>query len=84
MLFRSVIFTVTDDGAGISAENAERAAEPFFTTKPAGKGTGLGLAIATEIAKSHRGTLRIAPRAPKGTRAEIRIPVAAADAQKAI
>jgi signal transduction histidine kinase len=72
----AVVFTVTDDGAGISAENAQRAAEPFFTTKPAGKGTGLGLAIATEIAKSHRGTLGIAPCAGGGTRAEIRIPVA--------
>jgi two-component system NtrC family sensor kinase len=71
-----VAFVVTDDGAGISAENARRATEPFFTTKPAGKGTGLGLAIATEIVKSHRGTLTIAPREELGTRAVIEIPVA--------
>ncbi|MBV9949346.1 MAG: hypothetical protein JOZ69_21055, partial [Myxococcales bacterium] len=39
-----VRFVVTDDGVGISAVAAERALEPFFTTKPEGKGTGLGLA----------------------------------------
>jgi signal transduction histidine kinase len=70
-----VAFLVVDDGVGISAEAAARAAEPFFTTKPAGSGTGLGLAIATEIAKSHRGNLTIAPGEGKGTRACIEIPI---------
>jgi signal transduction histidine kinase len=67
---------VTDDGEGIAPADAARAVEPFFTTKPAGKGSGLGLAIANEIAKTHRGTLEIAPRQPRGTRASIRIPIA--------
>jgi two-component system NtrC family sensor kinase len=74
---QQVAFVVIDDGAGISVENASRAAEPFFTTKPRGAGTGLGLAIATEIVKSHRGTLTIAPDAHRGTRALIGIPIAA-------
>ncbi len=71
-----VAFVVTDNGAGISAENASRAKEPFFTTKPHGAGTGLGLAIATEIVKSHRGELSIAPHTDHGTRALIEIPIA--------
>jgi two-component system, NtrC family, sensor kinase len=71
-----VAFVVTDDGVGISPENAARATEPFFTSRPA-SGTGLGLAIATEIAKSHRGSLTIAPNAERGTRACIEIPIAA-------
>ncbi len=71
-----VAFVVTDDGAGISVEDARRATDPFFTTKPLGAGTGLGLAIATEIVKSHRGELAIAPNAEKGTRALIEIPIA--------
>jgi hypothetical protein len=49
--------------------------EPFFTTKPIGQGTGLGLAVAHEIVKSHRGTLRIAPRPEGGTCAEISLPL---------
>jgi len=71
-----VAFVVTDDGAGISPEEASRATEPFFTTKPAGQGTGLGLAIASEIAKVHRGDLAIAAHRPRGTRACIEIPSA--------
>ncbi len=70
-----VTFVVADDGSGITPEDAARATEPFFTTKPEGTGTGLGLAIASEIVKSHRGTLTIEPRSPKGTRACVDIPV---------
>ncbi len=71
-----VAFVVTDDGVGIDPKIAERAKEPFFTTKPAGAGTGLGLAIASEIAKSHRGTLSIAANGARGTRACVEIPAA--------
>lgn len=70
-----VTFRVVDTGTGISPEAAARAMEPFFTTKPIGQGTGLGLAIAQEIVKSHRGTLRIAPRPEGGTCAEITLPI---------
>jgi signal transduction histidine kinase len=79
-----VAFVVTDDGAGISPDNALRAREPFFTTKPRGAGTGLGLAIATEIVKSHRGDLTIAPNAIKGTRALIEIPIPSGGADAAV
>lgn len=68
-------FRVIDNGTGISPEAAARAMEPFFTTKPIGQGTGLGLAIAQEIVKSHRGTLRIAALAQRGTAAEISLPI---------
>lgn len=70
-----VAFVVTDDGAGITRENAERAKEPFFTTKAPDQGSGLGLAIATEIAHSHRGELTIAPGVGRGTRACIEVPI---------
>ena len=68
-----VAFVVNDEGQGITAEHAARATEPFFTTK--GEGSGLGLAIANEIATTHRGSLHIAPRLPRGTRVAIKLPV---------
>jgi signal transduction histidine kinase len=71
-----VAFVVTDDGEGIAPGAAARAKEPFFTTKAPGAGTGLGLAIASEIAKSLRGELTIAPNGARGTRASIELPVA--------
>jgi signal transduction histidine kinase len=78
-----VTYVVTDDGVGITREHAELATEPFFTTKSEGKGSGLGLAIASEIAKSHRGELTIAPGASTGTRARIELPIAPWSAARA-
>jgi signal transduction histidine kinase len=75
-----IAFIVTDDGEGITPANAARAVAPFFTTKPSGQGTGLGLAIANEIASTHRGSLAIAPKTPRGTRACVRIPTNAVQA----
>ncbi|MDB4942664.1 MAG: Sensor protein of zinc sigma-54-dependent two-component system [Labilithrix sp.] len=69
-----VAFVVEDDGAGIDPEAARRATEPFFTTKR--EGTGLGLAIASEIVHHHGGTLALAPREPRGTRAVVMLPIA--------
>ncbi len=75
-----VAFVVIDDGVGIRPEVAERATEPFFTTKPEGKGTGLGLAIANEIVKHHCGSLTLSPSAQgRGSRVSVELPVAAKD-----
>lgn len=70
-----VSFTVRDDGHGITKEDAARAMEPFFTTKPPGKGTGLGLAIASEIVSHHNGTLTLTPRTDgvRGTVARVEV-----------
>jgi len=75
-----VAFVVIDDGSGISPEIAERATEPFFTTKPEGKGSGLGLAIASEIVKHHCGSLTLSPSAQgRGSRVCVELPAAAKD-----
>jgi len=38
-----VLVSVTDCGVGISAENADRLFNAFFTTKPSGMGMGLSI-----------------------------------------
>ncbi len=53
-----VVVAVTDSGAGIPSEIADRIFEPFFTTKDFGRGTGLGLSIAKGIAQEHGGDLQ--------------------------
>ncbi|MEQ1723029.1 MAG: ATP-binding protein [Pseudobdellovibrio sp.] len=48
---------VTDSGAEIEPEIAQKMMEPFFTTKMTGKGTGLGLSVSKQIIQSHNGEL---------------------------
>jgi two-component system NtrC family sensor kinase len=69
-----VAFIVTDNGSGITPDVAQRAVEPFFTTKSEGTGAGLGLAIANEIVKHHHGHLILTPRTDaRGTRATVEL-----------
>jgi signal transduction histidine kinase len=69
-----VLFVVDDDGAGIPDDVAQRATEPFFSTKREEGGSGLGLTIAREIVSHHAGTLTLAKRdGTRGTRATIAV-----------
>jgi len=69
-----ILFVVIDEGAGIPDAVAERASEPFFSTKREQGGSGLGLTIAREIVKHHGGELAVARRdGARGTRATITV-----------
>lgn len=69
-------FMVSDNGAGIRAENLKHVFEPFFTTKEPGKGTGLGLAIARNVVVEHGGAIRIESEAGRGTTVFVELPLA--------
>lgn len=70
----SVLLSIVDEGAGIPEEIRARVFDPFFSTK--GEGTGLGLAITRQIVEAHGGSLSCEPRAEKGTRFVISLPIA--------
>ncbi|MFO7640508.1 MAG: HAMP domain-containing sensor histidine kinase [Candidatus Competibacteraceae bacterium] len=70
----SLLIEVSDNGPGISAANAARVFEPFFTTARSQGGTGLGLAVVRSLLAAHWGDIRLA-EAPVGTRLQIRLPV---------
>ena len=54
-----MIVEVRDDGPGVSAGNAERIFDRFFTTKRDSGGTGLGLAIAQRRVVAFGGELSL-------------------------
>jgi len=62
---------LTDNGAGITAENLDKVFEPFFTTKSEGRGTGLGLSIVRNIVEQHRGRVQVTSEVGTGTTFEI-------------
>jgi len=68
----SVCLWVSDTGAGVERQSAERLFEPFFTTKP--QGLGLGLSISRSIVEAHGGSLSAASNLDKGASFCCRLP----------
>jgi signal transduction histidine kinase len=68
-----VVLTVSDNGRGLTAEEAGRAFEPYF--RGPGGGAGLGLTIAREIVAAHGGRIWLRARSEGGTEAGFTLPV---------
>lgn len=71
-----VQLSVRDTGEGMTPEVQEKALEPFFTTKPAGRGTGLGLSMVFGTVKAHGGTMALESETGRGTEVFLRFPAA--------
>jgi len=69
-----VALSVRDEGEGMSPETAQRATEPFFTTKGVNRGTGLGLAMASGFARQSGGRLEIDTALGEGTTVRLLFP----------
>jgi signal transduction histidine kinase len=72
------VLEVSDDGAGIPSEDAERIFEPFFRvdrsrSKESG-GYGLGLSICKRVMEAHGGTIALDRKNERGTTMVLRFP----------
>lgn len=69
-----VLITVTDTGAGMEAETAAHAFEPFYSTKGVGKGSGLGLAMVYGFVKQSGGFVALRSAPGQGSSVEVYLP----------
>lgn len=72
-----VVIEVTDNGPGMSPAVAERAREPFFTTRS--EGTGLGLAIVDRVMRAHAGRMEIDSGRGHGVTVRLLLPMTRSD-----
>ena len=75
---RRVFVSVTDCGVGISAENASRLFNAFFTTKSSG--LGMGLSICRSIVEAHGGRLSVCRNEGPGATFQFVLPLHQEDA----
>jgi signal transduction histidine kinase len=76
----TVLFTITDHGYGISAEDQEKLFSKFFRVTSNKKaatqiGTGLGLAHVKEVMKFHKGDVKLESDSTIGCRFTLTIPI---------
>ncbi len=64
---------IRDDGPGFDNESAERAFDPYFTTKKTG--TGLGLSITRGITEEHGGRISLSSVQGSGAQVLIQLPL---------
>ena len=70
----NVLFTVDDDGPGLTEEERAKVFAPFHTTKAGQGGVGLGLAIAGDIIRAHGGSLAVESSPGRGARFTVSLP----------
>jgi signal transduction histidine kinase len=72
-----LVVRIEDNGCGMNPDVLERAMDPFFSHRPAGRGRGLGLSRAARYAEINGGRIRLSSRVKEGTAVIVELPAAA-------
>jgi PAS domain S-box-containing protein len=71
-----VLLSVSDEGIGMTPEEAERIFEPFYTKKVMGRsGTGLGMTVVWGTVKDHQGYILVSTAKGSGTAFHLYFPI---------
>ena len=65
---------ITDSGCGMSSEVLQKAIQPLYSAKPAGRQRGMGLATASRLIKLNKGSMNITSTPEEGTTVTIFLP----------
>jgi PAS domain S-box-containing protein len=68
-----LLISVSDSGAGLPSDQANKIFDAFFTTKP--DGTGMGLSISRSIIESHGGRLWASANSGRGATFQFTLPI---------
>ncbi|MDQ6796539.1 MAG: ATP-binding protein [Actinomycetota bacterium] len=82
-----VLVEVSDDGPGLTQEQAGQVFDRFYRADPSRSrhhgGTGLGLGIVAAIVAAHGGSVEVASAPGEGTAIRLRLPAGSADHERA-
>ena len=70
----SVKLQIKDAGCGMDAETLQKATQPFFSVKAAGRKRGMGLAYVVRFIQLNKGSLNIASEPGRGTTVTVCLP----------
>lgn len=69
-----VKLSIKDSGCGMDERTLQKAIQPFFSARPAGRKRGMGLAYAARLIKLNNGSLNIESQLDIGTTVHISLP----------
>jgi signal transduction histidine kinase len=77
---QQAMFSISDNGPGLSAGDREHLFDLFYSGRQAGRGLGFGLSKAWRIVTLHGGTIEVASPAAGGVTLTVSWPASAAGA----
>ena len=70
----AVLLKIRDKGCGMDSDTVQKAFQPFFSHRPAGRRRGMGLSHAQRLLQLNNAALRLESAPNEGTTALVRLP----------